>query len=101
MANAVTNSGMHVEINSISSAYTYSAFVPIRAIQFNPGAASDECTIRSTDNSGAVIFYAKCTDAKDQRIKYFNGTYARPHFDPTSGCTFTGASILLTLGYQK
>jgi len=98
MANTVLTSGPHIEVKSISSAYTVGVSGRLYAIQFNPGAASDELTVRSASNSGAVIFYAKCSGATDQRIKYFDGIRAQPHFDPSSGCTFTGATVLITMG---
>jgi hypothetical protein len=68
----------------------------LKSIQFHPSAASDVMIIHNEHNDGAELFYASCTAATDERIKYFNGNLVNPFIDITD-CTIgtTGAKVTM------
>jgi len=80
--------------------------IKVKSIKFKPSAANDIMVIKEappgyTSTASLVtgetatapeIFYAKCTDAYDQRIEYFGeGVTMRPFID-ISDCTLGTAS---------
>ena len=97
-----------VEITDIDSDWLYSTAtflgmtskLNIISIQFNPGAAGDQCVILDTNAAGPAIFDVTSYDVYDQRIKYFPQPNAgfRPFLDFSAGTYTAGSKVIIIIG---
>ena len=81
MSNTTAVKGNFVTITGLDANWTLATDMPgfatsglrVKSIEFNPGAASDTITVRNVGASSATVFKVSCTDANDQKVKYFDG----------------------------
>lgn len=102
-ANTITLGANTVVIEDIDSDWTWSdsinnalSGIRVLSIQFNGGAADDQCVIM-TDGAatGAVIFDVTVEDTYDQRLKWFNGVRHKPFLDYSAGTFTAGSKVII------
>ena len=102
-ANTITVSpGGIITISSIDSDWTWSDTFPtgtdsveIFSIQFNPGAAGDQCVILDTNASGSELFDVSATDVYDQKEKIYPRIRMKPFLDYSAGTYSAGAKVII------
>lgn len=100
-ANTITRTGNFVTIEDIDSDWLWSDTFPnygsvrLIGIQFNPGAADDQCVILENTVSGSPIMDVTALDVYDQRYKPV-GVNARPVLDVSAGTYSSGAQVIFT-----
>jgi hypothetical protein len=107
-ANTIKFLSHTVDITDIDSDWLYSATltgvvgsrVHILSIQFNPGAADDQCVILDATDAGPAIFDVTSESVYDQRIKYFNqpSNGFMPFLDFSAGTYTAGSKIIIIFG---
>jgi hypothetical protein len=87
--------------DTFTSGVEYSAGIKIISIQFNPSATDDICVIEEASDAGPCLFYVKCLDTYDQRIKYYRGARLKPVFDLSDSTITTAANASIQITYEK
>ncbi len=99
MANTITQTRGIFTISAIDSDWDLGYDVLLHAIDFTPGAASDQCVIKVGSDAGAVIFNMLSVGG-ESCIKYFNGLLTSPYLDVSAG-TFSANSLVIVTHLLK
>ncbi len=100
-ANTITPTGNFVTIEDIDSDWSWSDQFPnyprvfLIGIQFNPGAADDQCVIKEGSDTGSDIMDVTAESAYDERYKPV-GVESRPVLDYSAGTYSAGSKVIFT-----
>ena len=101
--NTINRRGNAITISSIDSDWSWSdtfpnyARIKIVSIQFNGGAADDQCVIKNQLDTGPHIFDVTVADTYDQRYKLYMGTSLQPVLDYDAGTYSAGATVIFII----
>ncbi len=103
----VTKGGFTIVISVIDSDWVwtttltadkYKNGVPVHAIIFQPGAASDKLSIKDGSDSGPRIFpNILAADTTDGKVIYYGGVNLKPVLDYSDSTLSAGSTVIIIL----
>ena len=101
-ANTIVIEGKIYKITIVDADWSWETTLPaagvrLHSIQYTPAATDEICVIEEGSDAGPHLFYVKCADVYDQRIKYFGDGLYRPYFDYSDSTGSAGGIITIIL----
>lgn len=90
-----TSGSSHYQLNTLDGDYTFTDYMKVDSIEFNPGAAGEYVVLKFSAGTGETIVKLHSANG-EPRVKYFGGIRMKVMYDLSASSTSGTAIIIIT-----